>query len=470
MLLKGFFLGFFCRFVLCSKSSELLFDDRLVEVIRYCWLKRKDPAFQSLEPVFDMENYAAVTKKQHALDRYHCDTSFFVHASNAAFSNPNDLQSSNGLNFVALAGYASNVNLFENAWRDCKGDQRFFTTSNGLTVAHVAAMFNTTETINFLAQNRPAVLHHKSTLTGMTPLHFAIIFESACAVDALLRNSASVDDVDWRGFTAFDLAAIVGNGRVLKLILEYLATVNRFAFERDYYGLHKATIVAARWGYLEVAAFLNKFTFKHYQIIDPKTGCNLLHLACKASGLDTIKGFLKKIRLANSKSPNHPLFYAIANKNYCAFQAFCPSNELTCLDVAVESGDIGAVRAVLDECALRREAKQKAVDHAIKVGQLKAAIYLLLELEQFRFTESLGACKPEHWQTLTMSNMPLPRYALITGNVDLLESLLSSGLEPSFRLDNGMSAMEYANNNGLYEIVAILQTFQVVEKVLSSNE
>lgn len=90
----------------------------------------------------------------------------------------------------------------------------------GLNTMHYAALGGQVEALKFLIEKLPAgSVSQKSRFRGRTPLHLATMRDRVEAIDFLLQNGASVNEVDARGDNILILASRLARRKSLQHIL-----------------------------------------------------------------------------------------------------------------------------------------------------------------------------------------------------------------------------------------------------------
>lgn len=262
---------------LFNSSLSTQFRSRLFQVLRYCRARKNEPEFKALSPTFDYANYRDWTSEIHRNDtmaRYWYDSS----RGQRSFQMAVDLTTKNEdeSDIMRLREYVSDWSKLRKAFERDEA----LVTGNGLTVAHIAAALDKVEALGLMLRKCCWVRCHKEKKSQMSPLHLAAALQANGAIRCLLNADAPMYDWDTSGNTPFDLVVWSGNFAALRLFLFQIPSAGHMHRDKDRYGLHKSTIVAVRWGYLDVAAYLDKFMSRFYSMVDPQTGCTLFHLLC----------------------------------------------------------------------------------------------------------------------------------------------------------------------------------------------
>ncbi len=305
------------KLILFLSSFSLLeataanFDERLVEVMSYCWRQKFEGYLNRIPQTFDFENYLNWISVERERD--------LALLQPMSFSTSNSLpdsrvyENSGNKNLKKLHIFAQNPYFLDQAYRSLVG----IPIINGLTVAHVAVLHDNPQALEVINYYDKMILKMCLESTQSTPLHLAVLFRSFKCTQWLLKNGADMFARDASGSNPLDLALLSGNAQLLKHFIELGSICN---IEGVYHGLRKAAIISVRWGYLDVTAYLLQYAKSH--ISDLNTCTTLLHLACKYSNLEVVKAMRLSVKIVPCLKGFFPHFYAIMEDNLKVLPAF----------------------------------------------------------------------------------------------------------------------------------------------------
>ena len=463
-------------------ASSATFDERLGRVIKFCWKESKSDHLDRIEPVFRFENYREWVKEKYQEDMDSIEPWQADPPKQGPSFSKHEIQTKYLLQKIFT--YADDFDLLK---RDFLAGLKlpFF---RGFTVSHAAAELDNAEALEFAVRKYPWSLNSIASPTHFTPLHIAVLNNAERSVKLLLELGARRTPADSKGKTPVDYALAIGNVQVIKHFIEYGSLLKMKAF---YPHIEKATIFAVRWGYLDVAAYLNCFTTE-YTITDPERGANLLHLACLHAGFQEIKRLSVSVPFETCNRGLFPHFYAIFNGNLAVLPALRrqliiqpTSSGLSFLDSAVLTGNVEVLRILITSYRPSKELLIAAAHTSIVKGFTDIFEFLqrqgvsmydnhrgasliehLFSTQKANIFEWICLCKSIKWIKLRIQGKTLPDYAMETGDAELLQSLLMSGLDPYFVMENGLSAAEFAKNNNLEQIILLLlqsKTFSTLD-------
>lgn len=468
-------------------------DSRLVEIVRFCWRKSEDSHFINHEPHFDMKSY-----QPWYLSNKNLQDEFKEEAANdsSKFKPLVDVKKSLSKSLLPKGNPLPRLrNVFENASSLAALNQAlsiydkvpFLISEEYITVAHIAAMQNNVPVLKRFLERFPRAISNFILGMKSTPLHVAVLFNSVDAARFLLTLGADIYAEDRRGCTPFDLAVSIGNSEMIKAFLEDSSLLRDS--NGPYASMQQAVRLAVDWGMLSEAVYLFEAGCRRH-LVDPRTGGDLLHLACFVGDLEAVKALRPYFDLKVSDEGFFSVHYALLNGHYGILEAFTPEELLhrrdafyTLLDVAVMTRDEALFRIIFefvdnytkligaDPIAL--QAAFFAVKHdfipALKVfferGLRPSSACYGISLIGFALREHyfwivdwmISKYGIRYLQSARIFQCAAPDFALLKGDMVILEYLLNKGLLGDFTMENGMSSIDFAcetKNMALFELLS----------------
>ena len=304
---------------------------------------------------------------------------------------------------------------------------------SGRTALSLAAMNGQASTIAWLLRSTDANLHLAERDTGLNPLHLATIGGHDEVVALLTLTDLDPNDPDANGQTVQELAAIAGHIEVLELLqIASLSPGLREEIEPPSttvsQEVNEAFFRAARVGDLpELERLLNHISNVDIQNHQLRTA---LHLAAESGHRNSVLRLLRAGASPNARGGiNHwiPLFFAIEyGHTEIANLLFAAGSHLYYFDASVRT-------------ALHIATREQNVE----------IVRLLLT--------QLGSWDGININLQDRVGRTALMHAAYSGNLEIVDMLLSAGAEPSLLTEQGISSLGYAAIDGHHTVIQRLK-------------
>ncbi|KAL7933898.1 putative ankyrin repeat-containing protein [Trichoderma chlorosporum] len=318
------------------------------------------------------------------------------------------------------------------------------TDASGETSVHRAVLgdagFQMLELLKLHDANLDAERHD-----GSTPLHLAAERGDETLVKYFLKEGAAADKVSERFGTALIAAAEGGNVEVAKLILKKGADINAIGGK-----YHTALQAAAHNGKNSMVDWLLEEKAAVNLNVCGGTNSTPLEAAIKGRHSDIALRLLEHVAKPSTPEKKESLLRMAISSNLSSIVKrliedgvnvdYPGGTTESLLRLAVKSGDESIVQMILDAGAK----DQKALEDAVSIGNMRI-VEMFLTLSDGRSTKILVAGKRS-----------LIHLAIEKGHLEIVKSLVQSGVDLSTRDRHGRTALTHAVYLGRNSIINYL--------------